>query len=356
MESGISVAETAEQMTGPADGNLEDGVIIRANGLTRVFNHGLVAVDHVTFEVKQGEIFGFLGPNGAGKTTTINMLITVLRPTEGTASVCGYDLTKEANMVRNYIGVVPQEYTADEDLTGLENILLCADLYGIPREVSEKRADELLELVELTSFKDKRVDTYSGGMRRRLELACGLINRPRVLFLDEPTLGLDVQTREATWNYIKKLKQEYGMTLFMTTHYLEEADTLCDRIAIIDHGKILVVGSPDDLKSALGGDIITLGVEGKSDITDLIRGLENVKEVRKQNGMYLIKAEKGDITAPIIIEALRRNGHTVTRLSLTRPTLNEVYLDYTGKSMRDVEESKEEFRAQRMTLRRARGR
>jgi len=356
MKSGTTPADTAQQKVGPAGGNLADRVIMRADGLTRVFNHDLVAVDHVVFEVKQGEIFGFLGPNGAGKTTTINMLITVLRPTEGTASVCGYDLTKEANDVRNCIGVVPQEYTADEDLTGQENILLCADLYGIRRDVSEKRADELFELVELTPFKDKRVDTYSGGMRRRLELACGLINRPRVLFLDEPTLGLDVQTREATWNYIKKLKQEYGMTLFMTTHYLEEADTLCDRIAIIDHGKILVIGSPDDLKSALGGDIITLGVEGESDITDLVRGLKNVKEVKKQNGMYLIKAENGDVTAPIIIEALRRNGHTVTRLSLARPTLNEVYLDYTGKSMRDTEESKEEFRAQRMTLRRARRR
>jgi len=327
-----------------------------ASDLTKVFNHSLVAVDHVSFEVKQGEIFGFLGPNGAGKTTTINMLITVLKPTDGTASICGYDLVRQPNDVRNCIGVVPQEYTADEDLTGQENIMLCADLYGIPRNMSEKRAKELLDLVELTPFKDKRVETYSGGMRRRLELACGLINRPRVLFLDEPTLGLDVQTREATWNYIKKLKQEYGMTLFMTTHYLEEADTLCDRIAIIDHGKILVTGSPDDLKSALGGDVITLGVEGESDITDLVRGLQNVKEVKKQNGMYLIKAENGDVTAPMIIEALRRNGYKVTRLSLTRPTLNEVYLDYTGRTMRDTEESKEEFRAQRMTMRRARQR
>lgn len=356
MEQGTSAAEAHGRMEDSADENFGDGVIIRANGLTKVFNHGLVAVDHVSFEVKQGEIFGFLGPNGAGKTTTINMLITVLRPTEGTASVCGYDLTREANMVRTCIGVVPQEYTADEDLTGLENVLLCADLYGIPREVSEKRAEELLELVELTPFKDKRVDTYSGGMRRRLELACGLVNRPRVLFLDEPTLGLDVQTREATWNYIRRLKREYGMTLFMTTHYLEEADALCDRIAIIDRGRILVADSPDNLKSALGGDIITLGVEGGSDVAGIIEGLENVKEVRKQDGEYLIKAERGDVTAPAIIEALRRSGFSVKRLSLTRPTLNEVYLDYTGKSMREEEESKEEFRAQRMTLRRARGR
>jgi len=162
--------------------------MIEAKSLTKVFNKSLVAVDHVSFEVKEGEIYGFLGPNGAGKTTTINMLITVLRPTEGTASVCGYDIVKEANMVRRSIGVVPQEYTADEDLTGYENIILCADLYGIPRETSKKRALDLLDLVQLTEFKDKKVETYSGGMRRRLELACGLINRPRVLFLDEPTL------------------------------------------------------------------------------------------------------------------------------------------------------------------------
>ncbi|MBS7660072.1 ATP-binding cassette domain-containing protein, partial [Candidatus Bathyarchaeota archaeon] len=189
--------------------------VIKAEGLTKVFNRSLVAVDHISFSVKEGEIFGFLGPNGAGKTTTINMLITVLKPTEGTASVLGYDIVKQANEVRKVIGVVPQEYTADEDLTGYENIMLCADLYGIPRDVAKKRALELLELVELTEFKDKRVETYSGGMRRRLELACGLINRPKVLFLDEPTLGLDVQTRTATWNYIRRLKSEYGMTLFM---------------------------------------------------------------------------------------------------------------------------------------------
>jgi ABC-2 type transport system ATP-binding protein len=330
--------------------------VIVARGLTKVFNRSIVAVDHVSFSVNHGEIFGFLGPNGAGKTTTINMLITVLRPTEGTASVLGYDVAKQANEVRKVIGVVPQEYTADEDLTGYENIILCADLYGIPREVSKKRALELLELVELTGFKDKKVETYSGGMRRRLELACGLVNRPRVLFLDEPTLGLDVQTRAATWNYIKRLKEEYDMTVFMTTHYLEEADTLCDRIAIIDYGKIIVTGDPEELKHSLGGDIITISVKEDADITDLIRSVENVKEVRNENGSYRIKVESGEVTAPLVIEALRRNGYTVTRLSLTEPTLNDVYLEYTGRSMRDTEESKEAFRAQRMTIRRARAR
>jgi len=327
---------------------------IKAEGLTKVFNHNLVAVDHINFSVKHGEIFGFLGPNGAGKTTTIHMLITVLKPTEGKASILGYDIAKQHNEVRYSIGVVPQEYTADEDLTGIENILLCADLYGIPREVSKKRAADLLELVELTKFKDKKVQTFSGGMRRRLELACGLINRPKVLFLDEPTLGLDVQTRTATWNYIKTLKKEFGMTLFMTTHYLEEADTLCDRIAIIDHGKIIVVGTPTELKDSLGGDIITVAIKKDVDITGLIEKIKHVKEVKKENGSYMIKSENGEVTAPLIIEALRKEDHVVTRLSLTKPTLNEVYLQYTGRSMRDAEESGEALHAKRMIMARRR--
>jgi ABC-2 type transport system ATP-binding protein len=332
----------------------ENEDVIKVEGLTKIFNHSLVAVDHINFSVKQGEIFGFLGPNGAGKTTTINMLITILKPTEGKATILGSDIANESNEVRSSIGLVPQEYTADDDLTGYENILLCADLYGIPRETSKKRASDLLQLVELTEFKDKRVQTFSGGMRRRLELACGLINRPKVLFLDEPTLGLDVQTRAATWNYIKTLKKEYGMTLFMTTHYLEEADSLCDRIAIIDHGKIIVVGTPTELKDSLGGDIITLSIGKDVDITDLIRGIVHVKEVKKDNGSYMIKSENGEVTAPLIIEALRKANHVVTRLSLTKPTLNEVYLQYTGKSMRDAaDESKESGMAMRMRMRRS---
>jgi ABC-2 type transport system ATP-binding protein len=328
--------------------------IIKVEGLTKVFNHSLTAVDHISFSVKKGEIFGFLGPNGAGKTTTINMLITILKPTEGKATILGSDIANQSNEVRNSIGLVPQEYTADDDLTGYENILLCADLYGIPRSVSKKRAEELLQLVELTEFKDKKVQTYSGGMRRRLELAGGLINRPKVLFLDEPTLGLDVQTRAATWNYIKTLKKEFGMTLFMTTHYLEEADSLCDRIAIIDHGRIVVVGTPNELKDSLGGDIVTLSVEKEGDITGLIAGVAHVKEVKKENGSYTIKAESAEVAAPLIIETLRKASHVVTRLSLTKPTLNEVYLQYTGKSMRDAaEESGEAVMARRMmTMRR----
>ncbi|MCW3999325.1 MAG: ATP-binding cassette domain-containing protein [Candidatus Bathyarchaeota archaeon] len=329
----------------------EDVIVVE--GLTKVFNGNLTAVDHIDFSVKRGEIFGFLGPNGAGKTTTIKMLITVLRPTEGKASILGGDIAKQSMAVRSGIGVVPQEYTADEDLTAMENILLCADLYGIPRAVSKKRSLDLLNLVELTAFKDKRVQTFSGGMRRRLELACGLINRPKVLFLDEPTLGLDVQTRAATWNYVKMLKKEFGMTLFLTTHYLEEADALCDRIAIIDHGKIVVVGSPSELKDSLGGDIITLSIQKEQeDITEFIGKVEHVKEVKRENGSYTITSSNGELTAPLIIEALRKSGHVVTKLALAKPSLNEVYMQYTGKSMRD-EESHEGVMSQRIAMRRA---
>jgi ABC-2 type transport system ATP-binding protein len=330
----------------------QDENVITVEGLTKTFNN-LTAVDHINFNVKRGEIFGFLGPNGAGKTTTIKMLITVLRPSEGKATILGGDIGKQSMNVRAAIGVVPQEYTADEDLTAYENIILCADLYGIPRSISKKRAEDLLELVELTAFKKKRVQTFSGGMRRRLELACGLINRPKVLFLDEPTLGLDVQTRAATWNYVKMLKKEFGMTLFLTTHYLEEADALCDRIAIIDHGKIIVTGTPTDLKDSLGGDIITLSIQKDEDIRELISKVEHVKEVTKENGEYRIKASNGELTTPLIIEALRNNGHVVTKLSLTKPTLNDVYLQYTGRSMRDAEESREGVMSQRMMMRRS---
>ncbi|MEM4576706.1 MAG: ATP-binding cassette domain-containing protein [Candidatus Nezhaarchaeales archaeon] len=328
--------------------------VIEAKGLTKIFNKNLVAVDHVTFSVHEGEIFGFLGPNGAGKTTTINMLTTTLRPSEGTAEVLGYDIVKQAKEVRRVIGVVPQEYTADEDLTGYENIMLCADLYGIQRDVAKKRALELLDLVNLLEFKDKRVETYSGGMRRRLELACGLINRPKVLFLDEPTLGLDVQTRVAIWDYIRRLKKEYDMTIFMTTHYLEEADTLCDRIAIIDCGKIVAMGSPNELKDSLGGDIITISIKEDVDVIELIQSVENVKEVKRENDSYRIKALNGEVTAPLIIEALRSKGFTVTKLSLTKPTLDEVFLEYTGRKLRDVEGSQAEIMKQMFIVRRAR--
>jgi ABC-2 type transport system ATP-binding protein len=334
-----------------------NGSVIKVDGLSKSFNGKLKAVDGLSFEVREREIFGFLGPNGAGKTTTIKMLTTLLKPTSGSAEVCGHDINSSPNDVRAAIGIVPQEYTADEDLTGYQNIRFCADLYGIPRSVSKDRTKELLDLVGLQDSAERKVQTYSGGMRRRLEIACGLINHPRLLFLDEPTLGLDVQTRTAVWEYIKKLKVDYGMTLFMTTHYLEEADGVCDRIAIIDHGRLVKIGAPAELKAGLGGDIIELGIrEDTEDLTPLIIQSKSVKGVKKADSTYRIKAELGEEAAPDIIDAIRSKGYHVTRISVTKPSMDQVYLEYTGRTWRDAEAERADMFGQRVTLRRARSR
>lgn len=328
--------------------------IVKVDGLSKEFGQ-LKAVDGVSFEVEEGEIFGFLGPNGAGKTTTINMLTTLLRASGGTAEIDGLDIHRHPNEVRRTVGVVPQEYTADEDLTGLQNILLCADLYGIPRSDSKPHALELLKLVELDEAADRKVSTYSGGMRRRLELACGLINYPKLLFLDEPTLGLDVQTRTAVWKYIRMLKEEYRMTLFLTTHYLEEADNLCDRIAIIDHGHIIRIGTPSELKASIGGDVIVVGVaESEPDISADIQKLSLVKEVRKMDHEYRIKSEVGEESSIQIIDLVRSQGLHVTKISLTKPTLDEAYLEFTGHGIREEEASKMDAFKHRVTMMRAR--
>jgi ABC-2 type transport system ATP-binding protein len=328
--------------------------IIKVEHLSKSFGN-LKAVDDISFEVKEGEIFGFLGPNGAGKTTTINMLTTLLKPTLGNAIVAGYDLIKDANEVRRNVGVVPQEYTSDEEMTGYQNIILCADLYGIPRSDSKPHALELLALVELEKASERKVSTYSGGMRRRLELASGLINYPKLLFLDEPTLGLDVQTRTAVWKYIKTLKEEYGMTLFMTTHYLEEADSLCDRIAIIDHGHLIKIGTPNELKESIGGDVIVLGLkEVEPDLSNDIAQIPFVKEVKKTGNTYRIKADHGEDASPQIMDLVRSKGMHVTNISLTKPTLDEAYLELTGRTLREEEANRMQVFKERVTMRRAR--
>ena len=329
-------------------------IIAKVENLSKAFGK-LKAVDNVSFEVKMGEIFGFVGPNGAGKTTTINMLTTLIKPSSGNAVVCGYDIFKDANEVRRNVGVVPQEYTADEDMTGINNVLLCADLYGIPRSDSKPHAQELLKLVELQDAAKRKVSTYSGGMRRRLELACGLINYPKLLFLDEPTLGLDVQTRTVVWKYIKMLKDEYQMTLFLTTHYLEEADSLCDRIAIIDHGHIIRIGSPEELKESIGGDVIVVTLkETEPDISSDIAKIKLVKNVQKNDNNYRIKVELGEEASPQITDLIRSKGLHVTKVSLTKPTLDEAYLEFTGRSLREEEADRMQMFRQRVTVRRAR--
>ncbi|KUO93202.1 MAG: ATP-binding cassette domain-containing protein [Caldivirga sp.] len=327
---------------------------IKAINLTKRYGP-ILAVDHINFEVKYGEVFGFLGPNGAGKTTTIKMLTTVTRPTEGTALVGGYDVVKQPAKVRESIGVVPQDFTSDEDLTGWENLMMIAGLYGIPKREAKERAAELLDLVELSHAADRKVETYSGGMRRRLEIAMGLINRPRILFLDEPTLGLDAQTRAAIWSYVFRLKEQLGTTIFVTTHYLEEADQYCDRIAIIDHGKILAIGTPRDLKKVVGGDVVILQVAGNPETAvKVLQNIDGLSDVRIVEGFIRFKVSDGSRAAPLIFDVLSKAGIRVTSIAIKEPSMDEVFMEYTGHSLRDEWGSREEAMAMRRIVRTAR--
>ncbi len=330
--------------------------IIKTEGLTKIFNNKVKAVDHISFAVEEGEIFGFLGPNGAGKTTTINMLTTLMKPTEGTSSVNGLDVVKEAAKVRKLIGLVPQELTVDDELTGRENILLQARLYQVPNHIAKERIRELFNLIGLADAADRYVKTYSGGMRKRLELAEGLVHRPKLLFLDEPTLGLDVQTRTVMWNYIERLSREEGITIFITTHYMEEADRLCDRVAIIDDGRIVAIGSPRELKDRVGGDIILITLEGDSSgVKDALEGLPFVKEAGLDGGECKVKVEGGEEAMPRIFETLRNLNVKIASASLIKPSLDQVFLNYTGRFLRDRGESREEVIKRMAILRRLRG-
>ncbi len=329
--------------------------IIETHDLTKKFGD-LVAVDHVSLSVEEEEIFGFLGPNGAGKTTTINMLTTLLRSNEGSAQVAGFDVVKDANEVRSTIGLVPQELTVDEDLTGMENMLLQARLYHVPMSKAKLRITEVLGLLGLANAAKRKVETYSGGMRKRLELAAGLIHYPKVLFLDEPTLGLDVQTRVAMWDYIRKLRDEQKITIFLTTHYMEEADALSDRIAIIDHAKIITQGTPYNLKESLGGDIIEITpFEENHDIKELLASLPTVKEVKNKGDVYRLKVMHGEETLPKIMEKICENNIKIRRVSLIEPTLDQVFLEFTGRTIREMESGRDDVWKMRRYLRRMRG-
>ena len=314
--------------------------VIEVEGLTKVYNGRVRAVDHISFRVEEGEIFGLLGPNGAGKTTTIKMLNTLASITEGRATVAGHDVAKEPGAVRKSIGVVPQELTADDELTGRENMVLMANLHQVWRSAADSKIDSLLALVDLQEAADRKVKTYSGGMRRRLQLVMGLLHEPRVLFLDEPTLGLDVQTRTRMWQYIKQLNKEKGLTVFMTTHYLDEADSLCDRIAIVDHGTIKISGTPTELKVAHGGDVITLVLsDGAEDLTAFLSGIEGVSQVTKEGGEYRIKLPSSEKAIPTIVAGVLQRGVTIENISFSKPSLDQVFLDVVGRSMRDEEAS-----------------
>ena len=310
--------------------------IVQVENLSKVFDKEIVAVDNISFHVKEGEIFGFLGPNGAGKTTTIKVLTTLLQPTNGQVNIATFDVRKKPDSVRSSIGIVPQALTLDDDLKGMTNLLLSAKLYHVPDKIAKERADELLKLVGLKDAAERDVSTYSGGMRKRLELIIGLIHNPKVLFLDEPTLGLDIQTRSVIWDYLKKLNKENGLTIFITTHYLEEADLLCDRIAIIDQGKILVEDTPSNLKQKLGGDTIEISVDDNVKAKELISEFSYVEKIDTVGQKLRIKTKKGDEVLPLILEICKANKINVKTVALSKPSLDEVFLEYTGKSLRDT--------------------
>jgi len=254
----LSVTSYDSYQNARAFGRASVTKVIEVENLTKIYKGNIKAVDGISFDVDEGALFGFLGPNGAGKTTTIKLLTTLASITSGKATVLGYDVSKQPKMVRKSIGIVPQDLTIDNDLKGIENVMLAAKLYHVPNHVAKKQVEDLLELVGLTDAANRLVSTYSGGMRKRLELIVGLVHEPKVLFMDEPTLGLDVNTRKIIWDYIRKLNKEKKVTIFMTTHYLEEADALCDVAAIIDRGKIGARGSPEELKEILGGEVVTI--------------------------------------------------------------------------------------------------
>ncbi|MFA0823811.1 MAG: ATP-binding cassette domain-containing protein [Methanomethylovorans sp.] len=311
---------------------------IEVEKLTKEFN-GFVAVDHISFSIKSGEVFGLLGPNGAGKTTTMSMLSTMLKPTSGKASVNCFDILKKEDDVRKSIGIVFQDQSLDEELTAYENMDFHGRLYRIPKELRENRIKELLKLVELEEKKDNLVKTYSGGMRRRLEIARGLLHEPRVLFLDEPTLGLDPQTRNHLWNYIDKLNKEKGITIILTTHYMEEADKLCDRIAIIDKGKIIALDTSERLKESIGGDVIEIISSEQEKLHSTIKTFSWVKHVDVHNGSVTINLQNAEKHVVEIVNLASENGIEIESISIHKPTLEDVFLYYTGRTMREEEAS-----------------
>jgi ABC-2 type transport system ATP-binding protein len=306
---------------------------IETSALTRQFN-GLVAVDSLNIAVEQGEVFGLLGPNGAGKTTTISMLCTILKPTSGTAQVNGFDIVKQATHVRKSIGIVFQDPSIDDRLTGRENLYMHANLYGVPQSEQKTRIDRVLKLVELEDRADSILRTYSGGMRRRLEIARGLIHYPKVLFLDEPTIGLDPQTREHIWTYIKELRETHDITMVLTTHYMDEADKLSDRIAIMDYGKIVALDTPSRLKDTLEGDVITVKTKEAEKLSSVLAGKVSILKAHVINDTLEITVKSGKALLPRIVEIAANSNIYVDSVTLREPNLEDVFLHYTGRAIR----------------------
>ncbi len=308
--------------------------IIETFDLTKEFN-GLVAVDSINLKVKEGEIFGFLGPNGAGKTTTINMLCTLLKPTKGTALVNGYDIIEQPSEVRKSIGIVPQESVLESELTARENLRFHAELYKMPKKEIEERINECLKLVGLEKRANDKVANFSGGMRRRLEIVRAFLHRPKILIMDEPTIGLDPQTRRRIWEYITNLNKEEGITIFLTTHYLEEADFLCHRVGIIDFGKLLACDTPSNLKDMLGSqDIIEVEV---TEQREFLKVMASTNPKVLEDGRIRISG-RGEKIIPKIIKAAEEVKAKILHLSVREPTLEDVFIHYTGRAIRESTE------------------
>ncbi|MDI6709170.1 MAG: ATP-binding cassette domain-containing protein [Bacillota bacterium] len=336
--------------------------IIVVEDLTKTFPGNVTAVNRVSFTVDEGEVFGFLGPNGAGKSTTIMILTTLLRPTSGRAAINGYDVVRQPDAVRRSIGYVAQDLSSDDNLTGRENLALQAGFYHLPRREARRRIAEVLDLVGLAERADHLVETYSGGMRKRLDIAAGLIHRPRVLFLDEPTLGLDIQTRRQIWQYVADLRREVNMTIFLTTHYMEEADNLCDRIGIIDRGEIRAIDRPAALKARIGGDLVTLRLAGgKQSVEEAAKVITNLPQVRhldRRGGgnEFMAVVSDGEHVVPSLFEACQPTGARIVAVTVKRPSLDDVYLAFTGRDLRDETGSREKAMRTRMIMRRVRSR
>ncbi len=312
---------------------------IIAKDLVKTFEE-VEAVKGINLEIEEGELFGLLGPNGAGKTTTISMLCTILKPTSGSARVWGYDVAQDPENVRKSIGIVFQDPSLDDNLTGKENLDFHARLFQVPKENRSERINEMLDLVELKDKANTVVKKYSGGMKRRLEIARGLLHEPKVLFLDEPTLGLDPQTRRHIWDYIEKLNDESKITMILTTHYMDEADHLCDRIAIIDHGAIVAQESPTGLKHSIGGDVVTMQItpdNGK--LIEKVELLDFVRSVQHVDGSIRLSVDKGETAIPILMDLARQEGVQVPSVTLKEPTLEDVFIKYTGREIRPEEVS-----------------
>jgi len=310
---------------------------IETNSLTKNFGT-LKAVDSVSLTVEDEEIFGFLGPNGAGKSTTMMILTTLLKPTSGQAIVAGFDVVKQPKKVRQNIGFVQQEIAVDEYLTGRENLILQGRLNHIPSNVLNSRIEEVLDIIELKNRQNDPVVTFSGGMRKRLDIACGLLHRPKILFLDEPTVGLDTQTRHKIWDYIRRIQKEFNMTIFLSTHYMEEADKLCHRTAIIDYGRIQAVDSPTNLKEKLGNEIISFKILQREKTNELLSNLKEItliKDIAHKDEQISIYASKGTELIPLIFQISSKLGIKLNSISITNPTLDDVFLSYTGHELRD---------------------